>query len=222
LPDLCYGGKRNESMAKTKASVAQGSRRKEYAEATRQAIVNAARKLFREQGYFATKVDEIAALARVAPATVYAVSGGKQGLLRTLVEIWSTAPIIETTLKRSDEMSESRELLRLAAATCCAMRKEYGDIIHVILDTAPHDAEVAKTLAAATGVYRKALVRMGRRLVELGELRKDIDLAEASDVLWIYFGYWTLFTLVEDNGWPWDRAEKWLGDAAIRALLKKG
>src|SRR5258705_11212689 len=39
-----------------------------------------------ERGYFATKVDDIAALARVAPATVYAVSGGKQGLLRTLTE----------------------------------------------------------------------------------------------------------------------------------------
>ena len=51
------------------------SRREEYAEATRQAIVGAARRLFSERGYFATKVDDIAALARVAPATVYAVSG---------------------------------------------------------------------------------------------------------------------------------------------------
>ena len=55
-------------------------------EATRQAIVKAARQLFSERGYFATKVDDVAALARVAPATVYAVSGGKQGLLRTLTE----------------------------------------------------------------------------------------------------------------------------------------
>ena len=62
------------------------SRREEYAEATRQAIVGAARRLFSERGYFATKVDDIAALARVAPATAYAVSGGKQGLLRTLTE----------------------------------------------------------------------------------------------------------------------------------------
>ena len=52
-----------------------GTRREEYAEATRQAILEAARRLFRERGYFATKVDEIAAMARVAPATVYAVDG---------------------------------------------------------------------------------------------------------------------------------------------------
>lgn len=41
-------------------------RRAEYAEQTRQAILEAARELFVEQGYFATKVDEIARTARVA------------------------------------------------------------------------------------------------------------------------------------------------------------
>src|SRR5689334_22358995 len=39
------------------------SRREEYAEATRQAILQAARRLFSERGYFSTKVDEIASLA---------------------------------------------------------------------------------------------------------------------------------------------------------------
>jgi len=52
-----------------------GARRMMRGQATRQAIVEAARRLFSERGYFATKVDDIAALARVAPATVYAVSG---------------------------------------------------------------------------------------------------------------------------------------------------
>jgi Bacterial regulatory proteins, tetR family len=38
-------------------------RREEYAQATQQAIVDAARRLFSERGYFSTKVDDIAALA---------------------------------------------------------------------------------------------------------------------------------------------------------------
>src|ERR1700749_2119126 len=79
------------------ARVAGVSRREEYAEATRQAILRAARQLFSEQGYFATKVDEIAVLARVAPATVYMVSGGKHGLLRTLMETGMTDPIVAAT-----------------------------------------------------------------------------------------------------------------------------
>lgn len=197
-----------------------GSRRQEYAEATRLAIVDAARKLFSQQGYFATKVDEIAALARVSPATVYAVSAGKQGLLRTLMDIWTTAPIVETTVRHISQLDDPKAIVRVAAATCCAMRKEYGDIIRVILNTAPHDAEVAETLATATKRYRKALVQIGGRLATLGVLREGIDRSEAVDVLWFYFGYSALFTLVDDNGWSWERAEKWLGDQASRALLR--
>ena len=51
-------------------------RRQEYAEANRQAIASAARRLFADQGYFSTRVEDIATEARVAPATVYSVSGG--------------------------------------------------------------------------------------------------------------------------------------------------
>jgi AcrR family transcriptional regulator len=208
-------------MKKSLSAESPRSRRQEYAELTRRAIVDAARKLFREHGYFSTKVDDIAALARVAPATVYAVSAGKQGLLRTLVDSWSTAPVIESTARSIDELDDPEAIIRLIAATCCGMRKEYGDIVHLILNTAPHDAEVAAALATGTDRYRKALRRNGRRLVELGALREGIDLNQAVDVLWFYFGYSGLFTLVDDNGWSYERAEKWLGDEAVRALLHK-
>ena len=63
----------------------------EPSERTRDAIIAAARRLFAEQGYAQTKVEEIARLARVAPITVYSAAGGKIGLLRALMEIWSTA-----------------------------------------------------------------------------------------------------------------------------------
>src|SRR5689334_5568233 len=90
-------------------------RREEYAQATQQAIVDAARRLFSQRGYFSTKVDDIAALARVAPATVYAVSGGKHGLLTSLVRIGATAPIIPTTLDRIEMMDDATAIVRLVA-----------------------------------------------------------------------------------------------------------
>ncbi len=201
-------------------AVGARSRRQEYAEVTRQAIVDAARKLFSKKGYFSTKVDDIAASARVAPATVYAVSGGKQGLLRTLMDIWTTAPVVESTVGSIDKLSDAAAIIDLVAATCCSMRQDYGDIIRLILNTAPHDPEVAETLAIATARYRKALVRIGQRLVSLKAVRRGIDANQAVDVLWFYFGYSGLFTLVDDNGWPYDRAEKWLRDEARRALLR--
>src|SRR5579863_4456356 len=98
------------------AKASRMTRRDEYAQATRQAILDAARQLFAERGYFATKVDDIAAKARVAPATVYAVTGGKYGLLSELIRIWTTDPIVETKTTHMLEMSDPVAIIRELAA----------------------------------------------------------------------------------------------------------
>jgi AcrR family transcriptional regulator len=197
------------------------TRRDEYAAATRQAILDAARKLFAERGYFATKVDDIAAKARVAPATVYAVTGGKYGLLTELIRIWTTDPIVETTNIHMIEMTDPAAIVRELAAGSRRMREQYEDIMRVVLTTAPHDEAVAKALQAATSVYRKAFIPIAERLLRLGALRPGIDAAAAVDLFWFYFGYTSYFTLHDDNGWPYDRAEHWLADQACRELLTK-
>lgn len=194
------------------------SRRAEYAEATRVAIVDAARQLFARQGYFATTVEDIASTARVAPATVYAVGGGKQGLIGTLVELWSRAPIVAETGRRQAELTDPDEILRNAAATVRAMREEYGDIMRMALATAPHHAAVAEGLRAATDRYREAVAALAERLHDVGGLHPDFTVRQAADVLWFHFGYAGFFTLVDDNGWTFDQAERWLVRQAAAAL----
>ncbi|MFJ8827492.1 TetR/AcrR family transcriptional regulator [Streptomyces sp. NPDC102467] len=194
------------------------SRRAEYAEATRAAIVDAARQLFAHQGYFATTVEDIAKSARVAPATVYAVGGGKQGLISTLVDLWSQAPIVAETRRRGAELTDADEILRNAAAAVRSMREEYGDIMRVALATAPHQAAVAEGLRVATGRYRDAVTDLAGRLHEVGGMHRDFTVERATDVLWFYFGYSGFFTLVDDNGWTFDRAEHWLVRQAAEAL----
>ena len=133
-------------------------RRDEYAQATRQAIVDAARQLFSQHGYFSTKVDDIATLARVAPATVYAVSGGKHGLLGTLMEIWTTAPIVAATIGSIESMKDPKSILRLVASACRQMREEFGeratvavipDVSHALIQEQP--AAVAAAILAWIG-----------------------------------------------------------------------
>jgi AcrR family transcriptional regulator len=196
------------------------SRREEYAEATRRAILGAARRLFSERGYFATKVDDIAALARVAPATVYAVSGGKHGLLRALTDTAITDPIIQDTIRRVEKLDNPAAIVRLVAATVRGMHEEFGDVLQVLLSTAPHDKAASESLAAGTARYRKAFVPIAQRLANLNALHAGIDVAEAVDVFRFYFGYSGFFTLHEENGWSYERAERWLCAEASRALLR--
>src|SRR5262245_36154381 len=76
-------------------------RREEYAEQTRVAVIAAARSLFAENGFFQTKVEQIAELSRVSEATVYARCGGKQGLLRSLMDSWTQSPLVVDALRWS-------------------------------------------------------------------------------------------------------------------------
>ena len=194
-------------------------RRADYAALTRQAIIDTARTLFAANGFFATTVEDIANGARVAPATVYAVGGGKHGLLRTLMDQWQNAPVIQATYEHIAALSDGETILRATASGTREVREQWGDVIRMVLATAPHDPRVAETLATVTGNYRQGMVLTAQRLAAVGALKPDVSVAAATDVLWFYFGYSSYFTLTDENGWPLAEAEKWLLAQASSALL---
>ena len=81
------------------------------------------------------------------------------------------------------------------------MRQDHGDIMRVVLATAPNDAEAVEGLAVAIRRCRDGMAVVARRLADLDALRDGIDADEALDILWLYFSYSSFFTLVDDNGW---------------------
>lgn len=50
-------------------------------------------------------------------------------------------------------------------------------------------------------------------------LRKDMDVARATDVLWLYLCNAAYFVRTDDLGWTLDESETWLNDALSFALL---
>lgn len=64
------------------------SHRQRQALATRQIILEAARKLFIGQGYGGTTIEAISAEAGVAVSTVYATYKNKRGILKAIREAW--------------------------------------------------------------------------------------------------------------------------------------
>ena len=194
-------------------------RRERYALETKLAIVDAGRKLFAERGYFATTVEEIAAEAEVAPATVYSSTGGKQGVLGQILEQWSADPQIQGTLDNAASSADGREIIEILARAARQMRERWDDAVRIFLTTAPHDAAVAEQFAPFSQYYRTCIAEIAQRLADRGALRKEIDAAYATDILWLYFGYGSLYTLHHENGWPYERAELWLATQAARELL---
>ncbi len=191
-------------------------RRAEVARAKRSAVVGAARRLFAEQGYFTTTVEQIARDAGVAPATVYATTGGKQGLLFELVEEWSTTPAVREALEGVARCERVEDVLAELSAGVGRVRDEWGDVIEVVLATAPHEPAVAARLLEVRGVYEVDVDRCVRRILHLTDHPEAHR--EVLDVLWFYFGFRGYALLVHDRGWEPARAERWLVRQALRAV----
>jgi len=196
-----------------------GGRRAEYAAATRQAIHDAARELFVTKGYFATTVDDIATAARVAPASVYAVVGGKQGLLNSIIEARTTAPDVEETYARITGHDDADELLRFITHATRVRFENAQALMRVVTDTAPHEPATAQALRSAYASLRTGLNLTARRLAELKALRDGVDTESATDTLWFYLCNQAYFTLTGENHWSLDKAEEWLLESLRTALL---
>src|SRR5579884_289296 len=62
------------------------SRRDEYSEATRRALLESAGRLFAEKGFAATSLDEVAAEARVTKGAVYHHFANKQAVFEAVAD----------------------------------------------------------------------------------------------------------------------------------------
>ncbi|MEV5720452.1 TetR/AcrR family transcriptional regulator [Amycolatopsis mediterranei] len=198
---------------------ARAGRRAEYAQLTRQAILDATRELFVRKGYFATKVEEIARVARVAPATVYAVGGGKHGLLRTLIESGTTAEDIPGILARLEAITEPGELIRFIVRATRVKFEQWSDLMRQVVAAAPQEPSVREVLRIAHDSLRGGLDLTARRLAGMGALRAGMDAARATDVLWLHLCNAAYFIRTDDLGWSLDESETWLNDTLPFALL---
>lgn len=195
-------------------------KREQYAAETRQAIVGAARRIFAERGYAKTRVEDIAKEAGVAAITVYTTVGGKSGLARLLFDIWVGSPIRSTAAERIAASEDPVSILEITADTMRRMREAYADIIYTMHDAAPHDPVVAEGLEKATSRYRGSCLMVAERVKETGGLQEDMPVQKAGEILWFYFGYWSWYTLHNENGWSYEACERWLLASAKSAILK--
>lgn len=185
------------------------SRRRAQAEQTRQQIADAARRLFVEQGWSATRVRDVAAAAGVSEATVYAVHGNKAGLAMALVDSINDAADVPGLVARL-QAAEGRPLEQLAAAVAFQRRIFEAGFDIIVLMREAHRAE--PDLAAAYDDGRRRGSEMRRRVFGSwpeGTLREGYDAESADDVCAALFNVEVYGVLVEERGWSPDRVEAW-------------
>ncbi len=209
-----------DDVANERGNGGRTGRRSEYAQLTRQAILDAAHDLFVRKGYFATKVEEIARTARVAPATVYAVGGGKHGLLRTLIESGTTSEDISGILARIESITEPRELVGFIVHATRVEFDQWSALMRQVVAAAPQEPSVREIQQIAHDSMRNGLALTARRLEAMSALREGVDASRATDLLWLHLCNAAYFIRTDDLGWSLDESETWLTDTLSHALLR--
>ncbi|MGH3178007.1 MAG: TetR/AcrR family transcriptional regulator, partial [Streptosporangiaceae bacterium] len=194
--------------------------REEYPDQTRAAVIAAARRLFAENGFFQTKVEQIAKLSRVSPATVYAQCGGKQGLLRSLMDSWTQAPMIVEFHQKSLAADDAALVMQSLSTAYLQITEQWGDVVRVVIDVAPHDDESGAVLATAQRRHNRSLMEICRHLEDIGALHDDIDARLASRIITYYYGIDGLLRTRDVFGWSLKRSNEWLLAHASAAVLR--
>jgi TetR/AcrR family transcriptional regulator, regulator of autoinduction and epiphytic fitness len=204
----------------------ESPRRREQAAATRRQILEAAQRLFEEQGYAATPMSAIAAEAGVALKTVYVAFETKSGVLRALWNLLLRGDEADIPIPERDwyrkvlAETDAERAVRLGAHNSRLVKERAGGVLAVIRNAAHSDPDVGALWdRIGTEFYdnQRAVVE---RLHKLKALKPGLGVTRGADLLWSlnHPDVWEL--LVRQRGWTPSQYERWLGDTLVDQLLR--
>lgn len=217
----------SDTMAKTvRKRKYDSSSRKKAARLTRNAIVDAARRVFLEKGYAAATMPAIAQAAGVALDTIYAAVGKKAALFRLLIEMAisggdGAVPAEDRQyVKAIRAESDPAQKLRIYAAALRTIQEELAPLFRVLQGAAPLDPELASLWQSISQRRAKNMRLLAAELAATGRLRRHLSVEKAADVIWSMNAPEFYLLLVEERGWSSRDFEEWLADAWARLLLE--
>lgn len=186
---------------------------------TRIAILDSARGLFEEQGYFGAGLEAVAKRAGVSRQAIYLHFASKGDLLTELhLRIYETDVV--PALERNPIWTQPTALEALDAMI--AVDAEVASkvwLIHEALVVARrHFPEVDETLRPREDERYQELVRLGQWLDEEHDLPPGMGAGTFADMLWGLNSLGTFQNLVIERGWSVDRYAGWVRDT-IRLQL---
>jgi AcrR family transcriptional regulator len=206
----------------------ESPRRREQAAATRREILEAAQRLFEEQGYAATTMAAIAAEAGVALKTLYVAFETKAGILRALWHLLlrgdeADVPVPERPWYREllAERNPERQLRRNAEVSR-ATKERIGAMLNVIRAAAAADRDIAVLWDRIQSDFHETQHGLVESIHAKGALRPGLDVDRATDILWTLNNpdVWQL--LVGRRGWTPAQYEEWLADQSLALISRRG
>jgi AcrR family transcriptional regulator len=194
---------------------------------TRARIVAAARRLFLDRGYTATRMAEIAQEGGVSLETVYASVGTKPALMRHLVEValsGTDEPVPALQRASTQEIRaqpDPGQKIVMFAGVIRRLNQRVAPLWVVVKEAAAGDPEL-KGLADEFDRRRVGHMRVfvTEALEATGALRPGLTVEKAADVVWAMTAPEFFLLLVRDRGWDPGFFERWLAETWTQLLVR--
>lgn len=190
--------------------------RSQQAARTREAITQAARKLFEERGFTATTIAAIATEAGVSQQTIYASFGSKPALVRAILQQMEESADATTWRERITSENDPAQILTAFAQWTRAFFEASSPSFEIAQQAAP---ELTELMAQGDQHRRQALESLVARLAATGALRISISEREAVDRAWLLTGIHLYLDATLTCGWTPDAYASWLAESLKQQLL---
>jgi AcrR family transcriptional regulator len=203
----------------------QSPLRAAQAGSTRRAVIAAAARLFSENGYVATSIDDIAAAAGVSRATVFTAVGGKPALLKTALDVAIVGDDEQVALPdrpRSRAVkaeTDPRRYLALYAGIVAEIGERAAAIYEAIRGAAGADPAARALWLEHQTQRRQGGANVVSDLLGKANLRPNLAPGAAADIVWVLNDPGLYQLLVHERGWSPEQFEGWLAESLQRQLL---
>jgi AcrR family transcriptional regulator len=189
----------------------------------RRQILDAARRVFAEKGFSATRVSDIASRAGVSQGTIYWYFKSKEELFMTLLEEWVSESIpthADFAAAPGTVEEKVRRYLRAAAKTVA----ESQDLLPIYMEFLLHafrDDSIRERFKALFAEMRSSLMAIVREGGESGAFRDDLNASHlASLVIAVYDGL-ALQWAADPEAVDWQGLSATFAEVLLKGLRKR-
>ncbi|HEX5907395.1 MAG TPA: helix-turn-helix domain-containing protein [Propionibacteriaceae bacterium] len=198
--------------------------RSEQARQTRRRVIEAATRLFVEQGYATTTMRAIAAAAGVSVPTVELLFGTKAQLLHVVIDVaiaGDDEPVPVLSRAWTAEATSARELSDFLSAVTRVVSEAQVRSAGVMLaayEAAASDPDIHVLIADRELQRQRTAGWIVDGVMARAALRPELDRNAAIDTVWLLMDPVIFSRLTRNRAWSTDRYASWFATSITRLL----
>ena len=199
--------------------------RTKQAEKTRKRVIEAATRLFVQQGYATTTMRAIADEAGVSVPTVELLFGTKAQLLHVVIDVavaGDDEPVPVLSRAWADDARSARDVtdfLSVVAKVLSAAQARSAGVVLAAYEAAASDPDIQLLIMDRESQRERTATWIVDGVVERAGLRPGLDRAPATDTLWMLMDPVIFHRLTRHRDWSSDRYASWFADSVTRLLV---